>query len=225
MKHVSLLVVAFMLTMVTPGSMQASKTLSVYKDGFVTARVAVTEIDSMNFSDVTPPLTLDEYLAMPEDIADMLVDLAVSGSTSHDAEGLMAVLHATDLMGEDMVMDGTSWFFYDYCHENRLYNYWRTNIIWRYFMEVVKSANKVIETAPEGLLAAYRADTMGQGPSTAIKALGQAYAYRAFAYYYLVQLFQYTAYQDVPANFSLPTVPLLYAPNEPLYGQRCAQTN
>lgn len=222
MKHIFLLVVAFALTLVTPASMQASKNLSVYKDGFVTARVPVAEIDSMNFSDLTPPLTLDEYLAMPEDIADMLVDLAVSGSTSHDVEGLMAVLHATDLMGEDMVMDGTSWFYYDYCHENRLYNYWRTNIIWRYFMEVVKSANKVIETAPEGLLAAYRADTMGQGPSTAVKALGQAYAYRAFAYYYLVQLFQYTAYQDVPANLSLPTVPLLYAPNEPLYGQRTA---
>jgi hypothetical protein len=223
MKRINRLVMTLVMVVAVTGLVQASKSLSVYKDGFVTVRVPVAEIDSMNFSEDVTTLTLDDYLELPKTVADMLVDVDYFNTDAHDVTGFMAVLLATDLMGEDMLMSESHWFDYDYCHDNRLYNYRRTKIMWLTFMEVVKLANRAIETAPDGLMAAYLAGTTNNvEPTPAVKTLGQAYALRAFAYYYLVQLYQFTAYQDVPANLSLPTVPLLYASNEPLYGQRNA---
>ncbi|MDR0693966.1 MAG: RagB/SusD family nutrient uptake outer membrane protein, partial [Prevotellaceae bacterium] len=35
-------------------------------------------------------------------------------STSHDSFGYMAILHATDMMSEDIVMSPLHWFNYDY---------------------------------------------------------------------------------------------------------------
>lgn len=218
MKH-TLCWLTLTLTLAASGLAHASKQLSMYKDGFLTNRVPVSEIDSMRFDDASDALTLNEYQDTPKAIMDMLVSSDYFNYSSHDVFGLMAMLLATDLMGEDMLMKNSSygWFFYDYELDNNKYNYQRTNNLWNTFMEVIRMANEVIANTPAPLL-----DNPGawQGPEGAKTALGRAYAYRAYAYYYLVQLYQFTAYQDVPTNLLLPTVPLVYAPNEPFYGTR-----
>ena len=123
-------------------------------------------------------------------------------NTSHDAFGYMAILHATDMMSEDIVMSPLNWFNYDYLHENREWDYRRTNVIWRYFYTAIAGANNVL-----GM-------TSADSDSKDILALrGQALALRAFSYFYLVQLYQHV-YPVVNGGADLPGVPLYYAGNE-----------
>jgi hypothetical protein len=122
-------------------------------------------------------------------------------STSHDAFGYMAVLHATDMMSEDIVMSPLHWFNFDYLHENREWDYRRTNVIWRYFYTAVSGANNVL-----GM-------TSADSDSKDILVIrGQALALRAFSYFYLVQLYQHL--YPVSQSGDRPGVPLYYAANE-----------
>jgi hypothetical protein len=114
----------------------------------------------------------------------------------------MAILHATDMMSEDIVMSPLHWFNYDYLHDNRAWDYRRTNVIWRYFYTAISSANNVL-----GM-------TSAESTSKDVLALrGQALALRAFSYFYLVQLYQHV-YPVVNGGADLPGVPLYYAGNE-----------
>jgi hypothetical protein len=114
----------------------------------------------------------------------------------------MAILHATDMMSEDIVMSPLHWFNYDYLHDNRAWDYRRTNVIWRYFYTAISSANNVL-----GM-------TSAESDSKDVLALrGQALALRAFSYFYLVQLYQHV-YPVVNSGTDLPGVPLYYAGNE-----------
>ncbi|MDR2358760.1 MAG: RagB/SusD family nutrient uptake outer membrane protein [Prevotellaceae bacterium] len=123
-------------------------------------------------------------------------------STSHDAFGYMAILHATDMMSEDIVMTPLHWFNFDYLHSNREWDYRRTNVIWRYFYTAISSANNVL-----GM-------TSAESTSKDVLVLrGQALALRAFSYFYLVQLYQHV-YPVVNSGTDLPGVPLYYANNE-----------
>lgn len=121
--------------------------------------------------------------------------------TSHDSFGYMAILHATDMMTEDIIMSKLSHFRYDYAHDNREWNYRRTNQIWTYLYSMIAGANNVLgltdaeTTIPE--IKAYR---------------GQALALRGLSYYYLIQMYQ-KLYPLASAG-DLPGIPMYYAGNE-----------
>lgn len=122
-------------------------------------------------------------------------------STSHDAFGYMAILHATDMMTEDIVMSKLHHFRFDYAHDNRAWNYRRTNVIWTYMYSIISGANTVL-----GL-------TSAESTSPDILAFrGQALALRGMAYFYLIQHYQ-KLYPIADAG-SLPGVPMYFASNE-----------
>ena len=138
--------------------------------------------------------------ALVDGIYNMLVQYDLY-NTSHDAFGYMAVMHATDMMTEDIVMAALHWFNYDYLHDNRGETYRRTNVIWRYFYTAIANANNVLSlTSPES-----------DNPDL-LAVRGQALALRAVSYFYLIQLYQHVS--PVAQSGNRPGVPLYYAENE-----------
>ncbi|MDR0581573.1 MAG: RagB/SusD family nutrient uptake outer membrane protein [Prevotellaceae bacterium] len=146
--------------------------------------------------------------ASPEKVAffvdaiyNILVNADLANTGSHDAFGYMAILHAADLMSEDIVMNAQNFFIYDYLHDNREWNFNRTSTIWRYFYTAITSANNVLLI------------TSAESTSPLILATrGQALALRAFSYFYLIQLYQHV--YPVSASGDRPGVPMYYASNE-----------
>jgi hypothetical protein len=132
----------------------------------------------------------------------MMVKLGLYGG-SHDAFGYMSVLHAADMMSEDIVMQRIDWFGTDYLHINRSWTHTRTSIIWGYFYTTIATANRVLELTS--------ADTKIKD---VLAARGQALALRAFSYLYLVQLYQHVYPVVIQDVADLPGVPLYYAGNE-----------
>lgn len=146
--------------------------------------------------------------ASPEKVASFvdaiyntLVRSDLAGTGSHDAFGYMAILHATDLMSEDIVMNAQNFFVYDYLHDNREWNYNRTYVIWQYFYTTIAGANNVLLMTPEG-----------SASPVILAARGQALALRAFSYLYLIQLYQHL--YPVSAAGDRPGIPVYYASNE-----------
>lgn len=125
---------------------------------------------------------------------------------NHDDASYPAIMHAMDMMGEDLVMVNTaySWFAYDYEHDNNAENYRRNRFVWNFFYEMIEAANAAIDV------------------TTAIKdyvsvenlVLGNAYAYRAFAYLNLIQLFQQPTTANATIDRQLPAVPVLLSNTE-----------
>jgi hypothetical protein len=141
-------------------------------------------------------------LALTNAAYTMMVQLGLY-SSGHDAFGYMSVLHAADMMSEDIVMDRLDWFANDYLHTNRSWTDARTSVIWGYFYTTITTANRVL-----GLTSA------DSDVKEVLAARGQALALRAFSYLYLVQLYQHV-YPVVVQNVAdLPGVPLYYAGNE-----------
>lgn len=99
----------------------------------------------------------------------------------HDTFNFMSILHATDLMGEDIAYtNGLTWFQWDYELDNRMQNYRRTANIWKTLYDGINNANEVINGFPNGV-----AETEEQ------KALlGQAKAFRGMCFDYLIQLYR-----------------------------------
>ena len=187
---------------------QQEKMLSIFKDGLIVHRIPVSSIDSMNFNDTGHFLSANDLINAPQNMMDLMVQYDLA-STSHDSFGYMAILHATDMMSEDIVMSKLSHFRFDYTHDNNLFNYRRTTMIWKYFDSIIKMANRVIDSTPSN----------PTNPQLK-RSLGHAYGMRAFAHFYLVQLYQFTAYYSTPSNINLPAIPLQYAKKEPLYSKR-----
>jgi hypothetical protein len=187
---------------------QQGRELVIYNSINAVTRIPVSSIDSMKFYDPENFADFEVLFQAPEKIMDLLVQYNLV-STSHDSFGYMAILHATDMMSEDIVMSKLSHFRYDYAHDNTNYTYRRTNMIWQYFSKVIEISNNVIKNAP--------ANPSSQPYRLA---LGTAYAMRAFSHYYLMQLYQFTGFYDNPQNLQLPTIPYVFAEIEPLYNQR-----
>lgn len=126
-----------------------------------------------------------------------MVKFNVTESDTHDDFSYMSVLHATDMMSEDIAMAGFHWFGYDYGFDNRMYNYRRTSVNWTTFYTLISKANEIIGLYPDG------------GSTTTEKGLvGQAYAVRGMSYYYLIQLYQNCVKADNTLNLDAPGVPL-----------------
>lgn len=126
-----------------------------------------------------------------------MVKFNTYGGESHDDFSFMSVLHSTDMMSEDIAMAAFHWFGYDYGFDNRMYNYRRTHVDWNTFYSLIAKANEIIALYPEG------------GNTDKEKGLiGQAYAVRGMAYYYLVQLYQNCVKADGTINSDAPAVPM-----------------
>lgn len=103
---------------------------------------------------------------------------------SHDDIGLPGIFLATDLMCEDMAYPrDANWFCYDYQMDNRQANYRRPGSTWNQLYNVIDNANTVI-----GMLKTED----GSAPDNKLNKgmLGEAYAMRAYAYFWLVNIFQ-----------------------------------
>lgn len=126
-------------------------------------------------------------------------------ATDHDAFSHMSTLHATDMMAEDMMMFNVyiQWFIWDYEHTNNGAGYRRNKHLWDTYYKIVVGANTTID------LIAQVKELVGNEEFV----LGNAYAYRAMAYLYLIQLFQDPTTEN-GINESLPGVPMLYAETE-----------
>jgi hypothetical protein len=109
-------------------------------------------------------------------------------SNTHQNFGIMSTNLVGDLMGEDMVQheQGNGWFYYDYRYavkERYTSTGWRSYATWNYYYTLISNANYI--------LAAVTDQTSGSSADVN-SILGQAYAIRAYSYFYLIQTFQRT---------------------------------
>ncbi|MDR2955915.1 MAG: RagB/SusD family nutrient uptake outer membrane protein [Prevotella sp.] len=117
--------------------------------------------------------------------------------------GIMAYVQAADLMGEDHIMreSGQGWFYWDYAYGIRTdytLSYGRQYQTWNFFYTIINNANIVI-----GQEKAWEESALSKA------VLGQAYAMRAYAYYFLIQFFQ----QAYVEGTDKPGVPLYTKPS------------
>ena len=129
-----------------------------------------------------------------------MVAFDVTGAAAHDDFSFMSVLHSTDMMGEDIALAAAHWFNYDYLHDNSMFNYRRTLVNWLTFYTVITKSNEIMDMFVE-----FPESSDSRG------VLAQAYAMRAFSYYYLIQLYQHPVKADGTPNLEAPGVPMYYA--------------
>ncbi len=122
----------------------------------------------------------------------------VSGwSSNWPAEnfGQTSIQLLADLMGEDHLMysQGQGWFYEDYrlnVHGDYSNKAGRSYSIWNYYYTLISNVNYIIASEK----------TMAGDPEKIESVIGQAYAMRAYAYFYLIQLYQqtYVGHEDAP---------------------------
>jgi hypothetical protein len=106
--------------------------------------------------------------------------------TGHDAFGQKAIDLAMDVMGNDMVIHGTAYGWYNpdqrYTAGTNPANGQRSALTWQYYYRTINNANLLINNVD------------GTSGSTTDKEniKGQALALRAYNYFYLVNLWQHT---------------------------------
>lgn len=128
-----------------------------------------------------------------------------TGGGSHGDFGFLGTVYNTDMMGQDIAINGT-WNFgtYDINHDYGQYNWVRTYQFWNFYYTLIKKSNEIIDMF--GAEDPTNANSRGW--------LGQAYALRAFSYTYLIQLYQDPVEGTTPnAKFrdSAPAVPIVYS--------------
>lgn len=112
-----------------------------------------------------------------------------SWSDSWTAEnfGITSINLLTDLMGDDHLMaaQGSGWFYEDYrlnVYQDYTNKSGRPYAIWKFYYTVIANANYIIGSE----------STMAGDPDLKKSIVGQAYAMRAYSYFYLAQLYQQT---------------------------------
>ena len=123
----------------------------------------------------------------------------------HQCFGPQSYNLMADLMGEDMVMaaQGSGWFWYDYLYDVKdAFNSttWRPYDAWNYYFTLISNVNYIIDAAEQ----------MEGDPALANYIVGNAYAFRAYAYAYAGMLYarSYIGHEDrlcVPI-YTEPTV-------------------
>ena len=110
-----------------------------------------------------------------------------------DSAGLNSIYYARTVKGNDIIQ-GPTWFLYDYANDNREPTYRRTNFTWTFCFDMINQANSLINgVAASELSDLDKAELMGQGK-----------AIRAFFYFQLAMEFQHTYSYDS----SLPAPPI-----------------
>lgn len=121
----------------------------------------------------------------------------------HDVFGVTSILHATEMMGEDLVMYNVNWFIHDYNQIYRLEPYVRTYYFWTIFYTMISKANEIIDFFP-----VEPTDVASRG------AYGNALAVRAYSYLYLSQLYCNPTNLDGSLALSAPGVPLVVSSSD-----------
>jgi hypothetical protein len=120
-------------------------------------------------------------------------------NTSPDDFGHKALDLAWDLMGEDVICTRFHWFIWDYQLDNRMASYRRSITTWELYYIVINNVNNI-------LINADNIPWTSAAQEASIK--GQALSLRAFAYFNLVTLYQFTYI----GHESLPGVPIYTEP-------------
>lgn len=122
---------------------------------------------------------------------------------SDENNGQTGINLLADLMGEDHLMkeQGNGWFYEDYrlnVHGDYSHKSGRSYAVWNFYYTMISNVNYIIaaENIIEGNLELKNS------------VIAQAHAMRAYAYFYLIQLFQ----QTYKGNESAPGVPLYTEP-------------
>ena len=106
-----------------------------------------------------------------------------TGNVRMDCAGLHTNLLTFDVMGCDITMPPSTWYWYDY-------DYWhtssetvfKTDHLWRFYYSIINNCNNILFYLPDV-----------QGPESEKEAIEQeARTLRAFCYFHLVQLYQHT---------------------------------
>lgn len=197
----------------------------------VLAAIALASCDSDYLTvESTASLTADKYReiissdpeALQQSVSALyfyLADYSYSSYSSHDDCGIGAVLHAGDMMTEDIVQVESHWFTYDYALDFRMNNYRRPYGTWKLFYTLINQANDIIT-----LVDMDRVNSDANDATT--KSLrgfyGESLALRAYCNFMLVQIFQnaVTAAPDASGahiDRTKKAVPLFFSTNEAGY--------
>lgn len=126
----------------------------------------------------------------------------IEGFADHNEFGQKSVDLIMDLMGEDMAIhsQGYGWFTDEYGYNAHSATKRRTEYFWDYYYNLVNNSNRILANVDD--------IDMTEEQYNYIK--GQSLAIRAYAYFYLVRLYQHTyvGHQDAPA------VPLYTEPSQ-----------
>ncbi|WP_299101788.1 RagB/SusD family nutrient uptake outer membrane protein [uncultured Winogradskyella sp.] len=117
--------------------------------------------------------------------------------TNNDSAGVNSLYYARAVKGNDVVQ-GPTWFLFDYAHENREPNYRRTIFTWNYCYDIINNLNVFIKGVSDSSISAADKNEL----------LAQGYGLRAFYYFQLVMEFQHTYTYDA----SLPALPIYTEP-------------
>ncbi len=111
----------------------------------------------------------------------------------HQCFGPQAYNLVSDLMGEDMVMAaaGSGWFWYDYLYDVKdawTSTSWRPYDMWNYYYTLIANANYIINAKEQ----------MSGSAADVEYIIGNAYAFRAYAYAYCAMMFarSYIGHED-----------------------------
>ncbi len=170
----------------------------------------LTAEDLSNYSDVNPALVEGTL----EGIASFMIqDFGVTGSRHYDF-GQKGVDIWSDMVSGDMALSASAYGWYnatsnlvctvDFTREEN-------KIIWEYYYRIVSLANNVIQTSGGN-----NAEPTTDGGK---KVLGQAKASRAYAYWYLAQLFQksYDPAQPILPYYDGETINTAKVPASQIY--------
>lgn len=122
---------------------------------------------------------------------------------NHDVFGVTSIHHATEMMGEDLIMYNSNWFIYDYQHDYRLQHWSRTYYFWSIFYTMITKANEILDFFPET-----PTDMAARG------AYGNALAVRAYSYLYLTQLYCNPTDSIGGVALDAPGVPIVVSSTE-----------
>jgi len=111
----------------------------------------------------------------------------------HTDFGVYNIFITTDLMNTDMLMNTSNYGWYYNCYDfsdRPSYEYTDNFMYWNFCYRLIYNANRIIELFSEE-----------EADLDLLRLKGQALAMRAYAYYYLVQLYQHTyvGHQNEPA--------------------------
>ena len=118
----------------------------------------------------------------------------------HDSYGIFTIFMDTQVMGEDIAFATSSWYNFDYQLDYREAQWVRTSSFWTTLYTLISKANEIIELYPNG------GSTVNENGL-----LGQAYAFRGMAYYYLIQIYQDYLNEDGTIKNDAPGVPIIYS--------------
>ncbi len=187
------------------------KKKNIILNGLLCGSMLLAAACSEDYLEVSPTKYLDEETVnetMQEDpsqvqayVTGAYYNLYCGGDVywvSHDDFGLPAIKLATDLFCEDVAYNRDKHYFcYDYWLDNRQGSYRRVKSAWNQFYNLIDNTNTIISMLKPA---------EGEEPSdeSAQIMLGEAYSLRAYAYFWLINLWQ----QPYSVGTDQPGVPL-----------------